>query len=95
MGCLIAVIAVLSPRIALFIIWVFTPYVSRAFNHVWIWPLLGLIFLPFTTIIYSLVWSQGVGVTGSAWVWVGLGVLLDLLWHGASASKRARRRAYD
>jgi hypothetical protein len=95
LGCLLALIAVFMPRIALFIIWVFTPYVTRAFNHVWIWPLLGLIFLPFTTIIYSLVWVPGVGVTGASWVWVGFGVLLDVLWHGASASRRARRRAYD
>jgi hypothetical protein len=92
MGCLIALVAVFMPRVALFIIWVFTPYVSRAFNGGFIWPFLGLIFLPFTTLAYTFAWRAGVGVTGSAWLWVALGVFLDVVWHGGS---EYRRRAYE
>ena len=92
MGCLIALVAVFMPRVALFIIWVFTPYVSRAFHGGFIWPFLGLLFLPFTTIAYSLAWTSSHGVTGSAWLWVGLGVFLDVVWHGGS---EAGRRASD
>jgi len=92
MGCLIALVAVFMPRVALFIIWVFTPYVSRAFHGGFIWPFLGLLFLPFTTLAYTFAWSPTVGVTGSAWLWVGLGVFLDVVWHGGS---EAGRRASD
>lgn len=81
-GCLIAVLAVFSPRLALFIIWVFTPYVSRAFHGGWFWPLVGLIFLPFTTMAYSFAFVPGVGVTGTRWIWVFLGVVVDIIWHG-------------
>jgi len=83
------------PRIALFIIWIF-----HSLRQPGVPPRLDMA-LAGTDIPavhdYHLFPGirQGVGVTGSAWVWVGFGVLLDLLWHGASASKRARRRAYD
>ncbi len=92
MGCLIAVIAVFAPRIGLILMWVFSPYVTRAFHGGWLWPLLGLIFLPFTTIIYSLVFVPGVGVTGIRWLWVGLGVFLDIFWHGASGWRGRHHR---
>lgn len=90
-GCLIAILAVFTPRVALVIVWIFTPYVSRAFNHVFIWPFLGLLILPFTTLIYSLVYAPGTGVHGASWVWVGIGVFLDIAWHGGSARKASRR----
>ena len=87
MGCLIGILAVFAPRIALLIMWIWTPYVTRAFHHGFIWPFLGLLFLPFTTIIYSVVYVPGIGVTGSRWVWVVLGVLLDIVWHSGGARK--------
>jgi hypothetical protein len=90
MGCLIGLLALITPRLVLFLVWVFTPYVSRAFNS-FIWPLLGFIFLPFTTLVYVLVWTPGVGVTGLAWLWVALAFLLDLTWHSGSGYRASRR----
>jgi hypothetical protein len=89
MGCLLVVIAVFTPRIGLFLMWVFTPYVSRAFHGGFIWPFLGLIFLPITTIIYSLAWTPGLGVTGLDWLWVALGVVLDIVWHSGGWRSRS------
>jgi hypothetical protein len=85
MGCLIALLALFTPRIALLIMWIWTPYVSRAFHGGFIWPFLGLVFLPFTTIIYSAVYVPGTGVTGVRWLWVALGVVLDIAWHSGGA----------
>lgn len=85
MGCIIGIIAALAPRIALLLVWIFTPYVSRAFLNKFIWPFLGLLFLPFTTLMYSLVWVPGIGVTGVRWVWVVIGVVLDIAWHSGGA----------
>lgn len=90
MGCLIALLALFTPRVALLVMWIWTPYVSRAFHGGFLWPFLGLLFLPFTTIIYSAVYSPRAGVTGIAWLWVVLGVLLDIAWHGGGA-KKARK----
>lgn len=92
MGCLIALVALFAPRIVLLLVWIFTPYVSRAFHGGFIWPFLGLLLLPITTLIYSLVYVPGVGVTGIRWVWVVLGVILDIAWHAGGAE---RRRHYD
>ena len=89
MGRLIFILAAFAPRIALLIVWIFTPYVSRAFHGGFIWPFLGLLILPFTTLIYSLVYVPGIGVTGWRWAWVVLGVILDISWHSGGA-RRAR-----
>ena len=70
-----ALLAALSPRLALLILWIFTPLVKQTFGDVWLWPLLGLVFLPFTTLMYVLV----VGPLGPTNVWGWLMVLFGLL----------------
>lgn len=77
-GCLLAMAAGFAPRLVLIIMWIVGPRVSAAFSSV-IWPLLGLIFLPYTTIMYVLVYSPVTGVQGWDWVWIALGVWLDFM----------------
>jgi hypothetical protein len=67
--------------------------VNAAFNS-FVVPLLGLIFLPYTTIMYVLVYTVGVGVTGWDWVWVLLGVGLDIMKWGQIANKRKEIPGY-
>jgi hypothetical protein len=64
--------------------WLFTPLVSRAFQSVFLVPLLGIIFLPFTTLMYVLSWTP-VGVTGWGWFFVIIGLLLDIGSYTGSA----------
>jgi hypothetical protein len=52
------------PRLALLFVWLFTLLVNRSFSGGILLPLLGIIFLPFTTLIYVLVYIPGIGVTG-------------------------------
>ena len=59
MGCLLALFAGLFPRVGLFIIWVARPRLVDAAFDTWIWPLLGLLFLPFATLIYVILWQAG------------------------------------
>src|ERR1044072_6470922 len=40
MGCLVALFALISPRLALFAIWIFSNWLDRAFDD-WIVPVLG------------------------------------------------------
>ena len=95
MPCLFALFAAFAPRVALFFVWILTPLVTRAFDSFLV-PLLGFIFLPFTTLIYVLVWAPGIGVTGWGWLWVALGVLLDLGSYGGSAyGNRNRMPGYS
>jgi len=86
--CLLALIGGFFPRIALLLMWIFTNYVDRAFSSL-IWPLLGLIFLPFTTIVFCLVFNPAAGgVVGANWIWVALGLLLDIMSYGSGARRR-------
>jgi hypothetical protein len=47
----------------------------------WIVPLLGIIFLPYTTVMYILVWTP-TGLHGFDWIWLALGVVLDIMKWG-------------
>ena len=48
----------LSPRFAVLLMWIFTPWVDRAFGPI-IWPILGILFLPLTTLLYVILWNTG------------------------------------
>ena len=85
MCCLVLIASGLGPRIALAIWWIFGEKVDVAFDT-WIWPLLGLIFLPWTTLFYVMIWSVG-GVSGAEWLFVGLGVVLDIATLGARSAQ--------
>jgi hypothetical protein len=82
MPCLFAMFAGLFPRLADIFIWIARPnYFTNAFGGSWLWPLLGIIFLPFTTLMYILLWSP-TGLTGWDWLWIVLAVVLDLGHYG-------------
>ena len=57
MCCLVLIAGFIGPRFALFVWWIFGDQVDRAFDS-WIWPLLGLFFLPWTTLAYVLMSYQ-------------------------------------
>jgi hypothetical protein len=92
MGCLFLLISLLSPRLGIIILWAFTNYVARAFDNNWFWPLLGLIFLPWTTLIYILVAAPVGSVTFWGWLMVALGLLIDLSSHAQSWTNRNQAR---
>ena len=77
----------MAPRLALILMAIFGERINIAFDG-FIIPVLGWIFAPYTTIFYVLVYSPVTGVTGWDWVWVGLGVLLDIMKWGQIANNR-------
>ena len=88
MGCLFAMFAGLFPRLALFILWIARPArIDAAFDS-FLWPLLGIIFLPFATLMYVLLYTPGRGLIGWDWFWVGIAALLDIGHWVAGASQR-------
>ena len=95
-GCLFALGATAFPRLALLFTWLFTPLVNRAFHSTLLWPLLGIIFLPFTTLMYVLAYSPVYGLSGWGWFLVVVGFLLDVSSYGGSAySNRNRMPGYS
>ena len=86
MPCLFALMAGFAPRLATLFLWLARPTLfSAAFNGSWFWPLLGVIFLPFTTIMYVLLWSPGIGLTAWDWMWLVLAVACDLMHYSSTA----------
>ena len=84
--CCVTLIAFgLGPRLALVLVWIFGDRVDRAFES-WFWPFLGLLFLPWTTLAYLLVWDPA-GLSGLEWIVVALGFALDIATYSARAAK--------
>jgi hypothetical protein len=77
MGCLFAMIGGLAPRFAFFIYWIMRPAQVDAAFDTFIFPLLGIMFLPLATLLYAVLWTVG-GLSGWAWFWVGFAALLDI-----------------
>ncbi|HEX2988800.1 MAG TPA: hypothetical protein VHS06_11590 [Chloroflexota bacterium] len=87
MCCFFAILATIVPRLALLLLWVATPLVVRAFDSFLV-PLIGLIFLPFTTVVYVLVYSPVYGVSVFGWFLVILALFIDLgSWGGGYAAR--------
>jgi hypothetical protein len=86
--CLIFLLALFAPRVAFALMWIFGDRVDVAFGSA-LWPLLLLIFLPWTGIMYALTWSPIGGVEGFDWVLVGIAVAVDIM---SAASRSAKKR---
>jgi hypothetical protein len=88
MPCLAALLALISPRLALAFVWLFSDVLSGAFDS-WLVPLIGFFVLPWTTLAYALMWDAGTNtVTGFEWFIVGLAFVFDLGSYGAGQSAR-------
>lgn len=85
----------LGPRAVALIWWLIQPgRWGDAFGH-WIIPALGILVLPWTTIIYVLVYSLGDGVNGPIdWLFIALGVFADLASYGGSGFSTRRGTAW-
>lgn len=88
-GCLLAIGIAFAPRIFLVLAWIFSDRWNIVWQGQWLVPLLGIVFLPFTTVMYMLVWSPA-GIQGWDWMWIALGVLLDIMkWHQVAANRKS------
>ncbi len=87
-GCL----ALLAPRFAIVLVVVFSDYIGRAYETT-LWPFVGFLFLPVTTLGYAWAINTRGSVEGIYLAVVVVAALIDLGMFGGSASKRRRRSA--
>lgn len=89
---MLALVALSAPRVVIVLLVIFTDYIGRAFDG-FLWPLLGFVFLPTTTLAWA--WAQNTRgeIAGVHLAVVVLGVLLDLGVIGSGRSWIGRRRA--
>ena len=79
MCCFFASLMFFGPRLAFLVYWLIAPVrVSAAFadfNFPWLVGILGLVFAPWTSLMYVLVFP----LNGFDWVWVGLALGADIV----------------
>ena len=89
MCCIVAAMGLIGPRAGILVWWIFDQARwEQAFSSFW-WAFLGFIVLPWTTLSWALV--AGNGVQGFDWIWLAIGVFLDLVMYSSSAQSQRRR----
>ena len=92
MPCLFVIFAVFFPRVVMIAIAIFTDWFSAAFNTM-LWPVLGFLFMPYTTLAYMGAMLRNHHTVDGGWlVIVIVVVFVDLGGQGGSARGRRRRR---
>ena len=90
MCCFFTILVFLGPRVAGVLWWLVQPVRwQAAFNNALLWPVLGLVFLPWLTLMYVIV-APG-GIVGFDWVWLGLALVADIgSYSGGGYGNRSR-----
>jgi hypothetical protein len=87
--CLLALLAFFTPRLVLFLLWLFSNFITRAYaTH--LWPLVGFFFLPFTTLAYAAAINWNGRVDGGYFFLVLVAALMDLGVVGGGYKGRSR-----
>ena len=91
MGCVIALLALSFPRIALLAIWLLGNGWLQESYHTALWPVLGFLLMPWTALAYAVAWHMGAGaIQGPGIILLIIAVLIDLGLLGGSARIRTR-----
>ena len=89
MPCLLILLALITPRLVLFLVWFFTNWFAGLFPTP-LWPILGFFFLPTTLLWYTAVLHWW----GGQWtLWPVVGIVLAIMIDLSPASGRRRRRS--
>lgn len=77
MPCLLALLAIAFPRLAIVLLWFFTNFFTHVFNGILI-PILGFIFLPLTLIVYTYFHNIGAPLGTFQLVCLFIAAIVDL-----------------
>ncbi|HYO95442.1 MAG TPA: hypothetical protein VER33_13060 [Polyangiaceae bacterium] len=96
MPCLLGLLGLFFPRLVLVLVWFFVDgYLARAFGH-WVWPLLGFLFLPLTTLAFAYSrhsLSAGGELSLLGWLLTLLALIIDVgIVRGGHRSRSRRLR---
>ena len=94
MCCLGALGGTLGPRIALIVWWIVDSSLIHKVFSTDFWPVVGIIFAPWTTLLYTIAWRVGTPHGHFAfwgYLLIVVGILLDLSSHGGGFWRNRRR----
>jgi len=77
MPCILLILVLLFPRVALVVTFLSTTYLDTAF-HNFLALILGFIFLPLTTLLYAWMVHTGLPAAGINLLWLMVVALVDL-----------------
>jgi hypothetical protein len=89
-GCLLLVVFLAFPRIALALLFFFSNYLERAY-HGLLLPLLGFLFLPLTTVVYAWMANTRQPMAGVNLLILIVAVVVDVGGVGGGEYHRRRR----
>jgi hypothetical protein len=89
MPFLVGCLALMAPRFVIVLVVLFSDYLGRAYETL-LWPLIGFLFMPLTTLTYAWAINSRGSVEGFQLVIVVVAILLDLGLIGGSAKSRKR-----
>ncbi|MDH4139801.1 MAG: hypothetical protein OEV43_04450 [Coriobacteriia bacterium] len=89
--CLLAAALAGAPRLTFLLWWLFQPGRITWTFDAFMWPLLGVIFLPWTTLVYVVVFPGG--IVWFDWVFLVIALLADLGSYGGGGYSNKKRRA--
>jgi hypothetical protein len=89
MPCLGVLIALMTPRLLIVLLWLFTGWFKGIFDSA-LWPVLGFIFLPTTLLWYTAVQNWWQGNWGLLQI---IGVVIALLIDLGPARRKRRKQA--
>jgi hypothetical protein len=75
-GCLVVILLLAFPRIALVLLFLFSNYLQQAY-HSLLLPLLGFVFLPLTTLVYAWMVNSREPLAGINLVILIIAVVID------------------
>jgi hypothetical protein len=88
MCCFFTSLLLFGPRLAILIWYLIQPiYVNLAFDN-FIWGFLGWLFLPWTTLMYIIIYPGG--IIGFDWLILGIGIFTDFASFHGSYRERSR-----
>ena len=94
MCCFFTTLMFFGPRLAFLIYWLIVPVKVTAafqtFNFPFLVSLLGLIFLPWTTLMYVIIFP----LNSWDWIWLGLAVAADIFGYVGSYHNRSQVPGY-
>lgn len=89
MCCFVLVLGFLGPRFAFLWVWLATSRVEIAFSGSFWLPLVGMLFLPWTSLAYVFAYAPVLGVSPLGWAIVACGFVLDIATYaGRTAQQR-------
>lgn len=94
MDCCLIVVALMAPRVVMVLILLLTNWFQQAYETI-LWPVLGFLFMPYTTLAYMAVQLRGAELKG--W-WLALlifAVLVDVSHWGGSGAGYHKRYARE